>query len=67
MNTAKNIHELLDVDVKNALIKRFESSFGIEKLDIVSERNGLHRLSFKVNVFLKDKIEKSNGDKAAGE
>ncbi|WP_342039202.1 hypothetical protein [Borreliella garinii] len=38
MNAVKNIHELLDaVDVKNTLLKGFESSFGREKLDIVNE------------------------------
>ncbi|WP_210362664.1 hypothetical protein [Borreliella valaisiana] len=68
MNAVKNIHGLLNaVDVKNALLKGFESSFGKEKLDIVNERMTLTSSLLRLVFFLKDKIEKSNEDKAAVE
>lgn len=52
MNAVKNIHELLDaVDVKNTLLKGFESSFGREKLDIVNEGMAFTSSLFKVSVF----------------
>lgn len=68
MNAVKNIHELLDaVDVKNTLLKGFESSFGREKLDIVNEGMAFTSSLLRLVFFLKDKIEKSNEDKAAVE
>lgn len=68
MNAVKNIHELLDaVDVKNTLLKGFESSFGREKLDIVDEGMAFTSSLLRLVFFLKDKIEKSNEDKAAVE
>ncbi|WP_236845470.1 hypothetical protein [Borreliella garinii] len=68
MNAVKNIHELLDaVDVKNTLLKGFESSFGREKLDKVNEGMAFTSSLLRLVFFLKDKIEKSNEDKAAVE
>ncbi|MBB6213614.1 hypothetical protein QIA17_05350 (plasmid) [Borreliella californiensis] len=68
MNAIKNINELLDaVDVKNALLKGLESSFGSEKLDIVNEGMTFTSSLLKFILYIKDKIEKNNEDQAAVE
>ncbi|WP_215535797.1 hypothetical protein [Borreliella bavariensis] len=68
MNVIKNINELLDaVDVKNALLKGLESSFGSEKLEIVNESMTFTSSLLRLIFFLKDKIEKSNEDQTAVE
>lgn len=60
MNAIKNINELLDaVDVKNALLKGLESSFGSEKLDIVNEGMTFTSSLLKFILYIKDKIEKT--------